>query len=129
MISKSKLSLSSFWNPASEFYTGNTGPFEFGWRCSSFKQTHSDCLAIMDLIWYGSEPYFFFFLSIFWLWHEAGMWDLSSLIRDQTCDPRLESGNPDSRLDWKLRVLISGPPGKSQILLLKPTIGNPRIPT
>ena len=24
--------------------------------------------AIMDLIWYGSEPYFFFF---FWLWHEA----------------------------------------------------------
>ena len=44
--------------------------------------------------------------SIFFLYFLAmsqGIWDLSSLTRDQTCNP----------LHWKHRVLTTGLPGKS----------------
>jgi len=44
--------------------------------------------------------FFFFFLSI-----SRGMWDLSSLIRDQT----------HTSCSWRHGVLTSGPRGKSQL--------------
>ena len=40
-----------------------------------------------------------FYVLVFW---PRGMWDLSSLTRDQTCPPALEG-----------KVLTIGPPGKS----------------
>ena len=51
------------------------------------------------LLWF----FFFFFLAA-----PRGVWDLSSLIRDQTRCP----------LQWKHGVLTTGPPGKSLLFFV-----------
>ena len=52
----------------------------------------------------GGLLFYFLFLS-----QLLSMWDLSSLTRDQTCDPFLH---------WKCRVLSTGPPGKFLLFCL-----------
>ena len=66
-----------------------------GKPCNYIFKFHKSCLLYLSLL-------FFFFLS-----PPNGMWDLSYLTRDRTCSP----------LQWKCRVLTTGPLGKSLLAL------------
>ena len=76
--------------------------------------TTASLSILKDIFWYGQflSPYWIcynivFFFFMFWFLGPKGMWNLSSLSRNQTCTPALKS-----------KVLTTGPPGKSHFKVL-----------